>query len=55
MITRGVCRGLLLPQVAVKHGLDRERFLDETCAKAGLPPGAWNEPGTTLELFTAEV
>jgi uncharacterized protein len=55
VITRGVRRGLLLPQVAIEHKLDREHFLDETCAKAGLPPGAWNEPGTTLEIFTAEV
>jgi AmmeMemoRadiSam system protein A len=55
VITRGVRRGLLLPQVAVEHGLDRERFLDETCGKAGLPPGAWKEPGTVLQLFTAEV
>ena len=55
VITRGVRRGLLLPQVAVEHKLDRERFLDETCAKAGLPPGAWREPGTQLQIFTAEV
>ncbi len=55
VITRGVRRGLLLPQVAVEHELDRERFLDETCAKAGLPPGAWKEPGTSLQLFTADV
>jgi hypothetical protein len=55
VITKGVRRGLLLPQVAVEHGLDREKFLDETCGKAGLPPGAWKEPGTVLQVFTAEV
>jgi AmmeMemoRadiSam system protein A len=55
VITRGPRRGLLLPQVAVKHEWDRHRFLDETCAKAGLPAGAWREPDTRLELFTAEV
>ena len=55
VITKGVRRGLLLPQVAVEHKLDREQFLDETCSKAGLPPGAWKDPGTTLELFTADV
>jgi AmmeMemoRadiSam system protein A len=53
--TRGPRRGLLLPQVATKHGWDREQFLDETCAKAGLAPGAWREPGTQIECFTAEV
>jgi AmmeMemoRadiSam system protein A len=55
IITRGVRRGLLLPQVAVEHQLTREQFLDETCAKAGLPPGAWQQSGTVLQLFTAEV
>ena len=55
VITRGVRRGLLLPQIAVKHGFSREQFLDEVCGKAGLPPGAWNEAGTILQLFTAEV
>jgi hypothetical protein len=55
VVTRGPRRGLLLPQVAVKHGFNREQFLDETCAKAGLPAGAWQEAGTTVQAFTAEV
>ncbi len=55
IITRGVRRGLLLPQVALDQGFTREQFLDETCAKAGLPPGAWREPETVLETFTADV
>src|SRR6185436_1196985 len=55
VITRGPRRGLLLPQVAVKHGFSREQFLDEACAKAGLAAGAWQEPGTIVACFTAEV
>jgi AmmeMemoRadiSam system protein A len=55
VITRGPRRGLLLPQVAVKHGLSREQFLDETCGKAGLAAGAWREEGTHIDGFTAEV
>lgn len=47
-------RGLLLPQVAVEHGWDRETFLAETCHKAGLPPDAWMR-GARVEAFTAEV
>ena len=47
--------GLLLPQVATEWGFDRERFLFEVARKAGLPPGAWNEPGATLWRFEAEV
>jgi len=55
VITRGPRRGLLLPQVAVEHGFTREQFLDETCGKAGLPPGAWREAGTLLQRFTADI
>jgi uncharacterized protein len=54
-ITRGFYRGVLLPQVATEHHWDRETFLDHTCIKAGLPPAAWREPDTKIELFSAEV
>jgi AmmeMemoRadiSam system protein A len=47
-------RGLLLPQVPVEWGWDRERFLSETCRKAGLPADAWRR-GAAIEAFTAEV
>ena len=48
-------RGVLLPQVPVEHDWDRETFLDHTCLKAGLLPGAWQEEGVELLGFTAEV
>ena len=51
---QGWRRGLLLPQVAVEHGWDREAFLARTCAKAGLPPDAWKR-GATISRFEAEV
>ena len=54
-ITRGHCHGVLLPQVATEYGWDRETFLEHTCLKAGLPPEAWKEPGTKIEIFSAEV
>lgn len=47
-------RGLLLPQVPLEWGWDRERFLSETCRKAGLPSDAWRR-GAEIEAFTAEV
>lgn len=47
-------RGLLLPQVPVEHGWDRQTFLEQTCRKAGLPSDAWLK-GATIEAFTAEV
>ena len=47
--------GLLLPQVPVEHGWDRETFLDHTCRKAGLDAGCWRHPDTKISAFTAEV
>ncbi|MEW6721461.1 MAG: AmmeMemoRadiSam system protein A [Thermodesulfobacteriota bacterium] len=53
MVSQGGRRGLLLPQVPLELGWDRDTFLDQTCVKAGLPPGAWRR-GATLQAFTAE-
>ena len=55
VISDGRRRGLLLPQVAVEHGWDRETFLEQTCHKAGLPMDAWKKPSVTIEAFEAEV
>ncbi|MBM4353644.1 MAG: AmmeMemoRadiSam system protein A [Deltaproteobacteria bacterium] len=53
-ITRGYSSGVLLPQVAVEWGWDREQFLEHTCEKAGLPMDAWKK-GATIERFSADV
>ncbi|HEV2195379.1 MAG TPA: AmmeMemoRadiSam system protein A [Candidatus Acidoferrum sp.] len=55
LISLGAKRGLLLPQVAVEHKLSREKFLEETCRKAGLEANAWREPATRVEGFSCEV
>jgi AmmeMemoRadiSam system protein A len=55
VVELGSFRGLLLPQVPVEHRWTRERFLAETCAKAGLPEEAWKSPGALLLGFTAEI
>ncbi len=56
LVIRGRGRsGLLLPQVASERGWDRETFLDQTCVKAGLPPGVWGDPDIAIERFSAEV
>lgn len=54
-ITKGVYRGVLLPQVATEQGYDRTTFLQQTCRKAGLPPDAWKDPDTIIEIFSADV
>ncbi len=55
VISQGPNRGLLLPQVPVEWGWDREEFLDHTCLKAGLPPDAWRREDAELLCFEAEV
>jgi AmmeMemoRadiSam system protein A len=56
LISEGFRRGLLLPQVPLEHGWDRETFLDQTCRKAGLPLDAWRRSaGIKIEAFTADV
>ena len=54
LISHGNHRGLLLPQVPIEHGWDRNTFLEQTCRKAGLPLDAWRH-GAAIEAFTAEV
>ncbi|MGB6411258.1 MAG: AmmeMemoRadiSam system protein A [Candidatus Deferrimicrobiaceae bacterium] len=54
MIRKGEHRGLLLPQVAIEQGWDRELFLSQVCVKAGLPKDAWKKEAE-LYSFTAEV
>jgi len=55
LIVNGEKRGLLLPQVAGERKWSAERFLEETCDKAGLPPDVWREPSTRILAFTTEV
>ncbi|MBN2264665.1 MAG: AmmeMemoRadiSam system protein B [Candidatus Aminicenantes bacterium] len=54
IVERDDRRGLLLPQVPVEHGWDRETFLGECCVKAGLPRDAWRR-GAKLSVFEAIV
>ncbi len=53
-IEKNFSRGVLLPQVAVELGWGRDVFLDQTCIKAGLKKGAWQE-GADIYIFSAEV
>ncbi|MGD0907252.1 MAG: AmmeMemoRadiSam system protein A [Candidatus Acidiferrales bacterium] len=55
MVMRDRNKGLLLPKVAAERQWSAQRFLEETCVKAGLSRDAWREPGTQVLGFTAEV
>ena len=54
IISEGSRKGLLLPQVPLEWGWDRETFLAQTCQKAGLAPDAWRQDAE-IQAFTAEV
>ncbi len=54
MVSMGLRRGVLLPQVPLEWKWGRERFLEETCLKAGLAPDALRH-GARIEAFTTEV
>ena len=55
LLCGGSGRGLLLPQVPVEQGWDREAYLEGLCFKAGIPAGAWRGPDVSLSAFEAEV
>jgi uncharacterized protein len=55
MVSSGLTRGVLLPQVATECHWNAGRFLEETCVKAGLERDAWRVPETKIHGFTAEV
>ncbi|MDD5533467.1 MAG: AmmeMemoRadiSam system protein A [Syntrophales bacterium] len=54
-VVNGFCSGLLLPQVATEYGWEPITFLEETCRKAGLPPGSWKNPETQIYVFSADI
>ncbi len=48
-------RGVLLPQVALEFGWNRETFLEETARKAGVPKAAIRRQQLIIYVFEAEV
>jgi hypothetical protein len=55
LMKNGDYEGLLLPQVPVEQKWDRQTFLEETCAKAGMSSGCWKQEDTDIFQFTAVV
>lgn len=48
-------RGLLLPQVPVEWGWDKEEYLGHLSVKSGLPQDTWKKEGITIESFQGEI
>ena len=47
--------GLLLPQVATEHKMNKEQFLTALCNKAGFYGEYWRERMLNIKVFTAEI
>ena len=54
IVSKGLNRGLLLPQVPLEWGWDRETFLRHGCMKAGIEENAWKKDAQ-IEIFSAQV
>ena len=54
-LVRGGRAGVLLPQVPVEQGWNRDEYLSYICVKAGLPAGSYEAPDAELYTFTAVV
>jgi AmmeMemoRadiSam system protein A len=54
VISKGMARGLLLPQVPTEYNWNRETFLRHCCLKAGLDEREWKR-GAKIEVFEAQV
>ncbi|RLF34435.1 MAG: TIGR00296 family protein [Thermoplasmata archaeon] len=55
IVEQGFFKGVLLPQVPVEQGWDKEEFLSHTCMKAGLMPDAWFDKNTKIYRFSGQV
>jgi AmmeMemoRadiSam system protein B/AmmeMemoRadiSam system protein A len=55
LMKNGGYEGLLLPQVPVEQKWDRQKFLEQTCIKAGMNSSCWKDPDTDIFMFTAVV
>jgi AmmeMemoRadiSam system protein A len=54
VLTVGGNAGLLLPEVPLHHGWDRDGFLTAVCRKAGVADSAWRRPDAELRAFETE-
>lgn len=55
IISKGMQKGLFLPQVAKETGWCLEEFMSHLCAeKAGLPVDSWKKGEANIEIFQVE-
>ena len=54
IVSKGIAKGLLLPQVPGEYGWDLETYLRHGCLKAGLDEDEWKKDAH-IEVFEAQV
>jgi len=54
IVSKGLNKGLLLPQVPVEWNWNLETYLRHGCLKAGLEEDEWKK-GANIEIFSAQV
>jgi len=55
IVEKGFYKGLLLPQVPVEQGWNKEEYLSNTCMKAGLMPDAWFDEDIKISKFSGQI
>jgi uncharacterized protein (TIGR00296 family) len=55
IVELGLYKGLLLPQVPIEQGWDKEEFLSHTCMKAGLLMDSWVDKNTKIFKFSGQI
>ena len=56
LIVKGMgTSGLLLPQVCTDYQWDARTFLEQTCAKAGLPAHVWHNKNVEVMTFEGQI
>ncbi len=55
IVEQSFYKGLLLPQVPVEQGWNKEEFLSHTCLKAGLLPDAWFDKDIKISKFSGQI
>jgi uncharacterized protein (TIGR00296 family) len=55
IVEQSFYKGLLLPQVPVEQGWDKEEFLSHACMKAGLLPDAWVDKDIKISKFSGQI
>jgi len=55
IVEQGNYKGLLLPQVPVECGWNKEEFLSNTCMKSGLLADAWLDRNTKISKFSGQI